>query len=461
MEKKKIVLYGAGNNLTFAFYDIGRHYEILAVTDGNVNKKGQKCFRLSVSEIEDVLRKEYDYVVITPANAAGIKENLIGQGVDKDRLISLQEAFDLIPEEEWGCLSDSPGRENNSNIAVVMCGGMGDLLIGRTWLESVIRKYKIDRERIHIHVFQGMKEDGTFIFKGIVPEQNIYVINVENDEFFDGRLYDTVLRFCIVPEVCYKRKNINSSEESFEGYINRLWDYGKDHYNRGFIAASGFCKTIKKLMVDNPKALYHTAFDVFGNLKEYADTVMFPISGSACSDYLRTVDLGEKKYITLNTGLNAEYRSKKNMRAWSFDNWITLARELKNKYPDITLVQVGIKMRDEDNIPADVNLNGDTSLEQIFYLMKNALLHIDYDGGLVHVRHMTGGRSIVLMGPSSAKKHAYPENVYIQTDACEPCEWDGADWLSVCGRDYDPPLCMSSISVDAVINAVEKIMEEA
>ena len=460
MEKKNILIYGAGNNLTFSFYDLNRCYQIAAVMDGNEEKIGQRAFGLTISGICDALKKEYDYIVVTPANAAGINEKLIDFGADKKKIVSLQEALNLIPEDDWEKCPETDVEENG-HIAVVMCGGMGDLLIGKVWLESVIRKYDISREEIEIYFAENLKSDGEYIFKDSVSRENIHTIHTEAADFFSGRYYKAVLRFCIVPEVWRKEIGLaGKSTGDFYTYIDRLWQYGKKHYNRGFISADGFCKTIRERLVDEPGVMYHTAFDVFGDLMSYANIRELNIDKVRCEEYLEKTGLAGDTYITLNTGLNAEYRSKKNTRAWAFEKWVELSEALKRKYPNIKIVQVGLRMREEDDIPADLHMNGRTSLEQIVYLLKKSLLHIDYDGGLVHVRHMTGQKSIVLMGSSASENHAYPENVYIQTKECKPCEWTRPDWLSVCGRGCDTPICMDSITVEMVMEKIKNELEE-
>ena len=177
-------------------------------------------------------------------------------------------------------------------------------------------------------------------------------------------------------------------------------------------------------------------------------------------EYIHSLGLTGKTYITLNTGLNNEYRNKSNTREWPFEKWKILAETIKSKYPEIIIVQVGLKLDEKDDIPADVHLNGKTNLEQISVVLKHALVHVDYDGGLVHVNHMVGGQSVVLMGPSLAENHAYPENIYISSSACKSCEWATPDWLSVCHKGDTNPRCMDKIIVDMVMTEIEKIIKE-
>ena len=231
--------------------------------------------------------------------------------------------------------------------------------------------------------------------------------------------------------------------------------FGKKHYNRGLFSASGFCQTVKRQMTEKPGAMYHTAFDVFGNMDIDSD-ISLVTSEDAEKCYLEKIGVWGKRFITLNTGLNREYLRKNNTRAWEFEKWKALSKRIKEKYPDILIVQVGIRMRDADDIPADIHMNGKTTLEEIGFLLKHAFIHVDYDSGLVHLRHTWRKKSIVLMGPLATDNHWYGENTYVQTSVCTPCEWHTPQWLSVCEKGEQTPPCMRTITVDMVMDEIDK-----
>lgn len=486
MAKKNLFLYGAGNNLLFSYCDLARYYNIVAIADGNPAKAGKRFFDFKICSIADVADDRYDMLAITPADNAGIRENLIQRGIDAHKIFDLQSVLDRIPDAEWKSgaeKKDSADREQSGaqahpTAAVVFYGGMGDLLIGKQWLRCVVEKYQMDSADFFLYFARNLTEDARTIFGGTVPEENLYGIDTEKKSFFAGKTYDVIFRFCILPEVWYRKTQpgyIDNPE--FLSYVDRLDRYGREHYNRGFFASNGFSRTVRSQLVERQGVKYHTAYDVFGEFEESEGLVKtekpwraergtaLPGDGFIIANtdgeeaYLSEIGLKGKSYITLNTGLNREYLQKRNTRAWPFEYWRYLAVRIKEAYPDLMVVQVGIRMRTEDDIPADIHMNGVTNLGQISILLKHALVHVDYDSGLVHVRHMTGGRSIVLMGPSAAEKHAYPENEYIQAPACASCEWSTSSWLSVCPRGYEEPVCMKSITVDMVMEKIDKLVE--
>ena len=84
---------------------------------------------------------------------------------------------------------------------------------------------------------------------------------------------------------------------------------------------------------------------------------------------------------------------------------------LKNSYPEYRLVQLG--RTDTLEIEGiDLDLRGKTSFEELKNILKYALIHIDGDCGMVHVRHyLQGGVSIWLWRTDFTYYIGYPENI--------------------------------------------------
>lgn len=454
---KKIIIYGAGLNYIFSYYELAKYYDISAVVDSDKTKVGHRICNHTVVDFSDALQCKYDYIVITPVDNGGIREIIRQNGVEDEKVILLQQAFDYIGDNEWKSkkIISKNLVLSQPRIALIFFGGMGDILIGKIWVERLIYKYGVKPEQLDLYFSNSGMQAGSTIYRGIVQEDRIHSIEVLQDMASN---YFMIARFCIVPEIIELSTTVATAVSGeFMDYISRLFSFAIDNYNRGLFTATDYYRTIKKEFVDKTGVLYHTAYDVLGCLDAKAsDKTSIPISIDS-KDFLSKVGLADKKYITLNTGLNEEYLNKKSTREWKFDNWNKLSKSIKKEFPDITTVQVGLKRNVKDDIDADVHLNGETSLEEIAVVLQNSILHVDYDGGLVHVNHMVGGHSLVLMGPSSAEKHAYPENTYIQASGCAPFEWETPDWLS---RYPDPSKenCMDSISVLQVMNEIRNIL---
>ena len=458
---KNILLYGAGNNYIFSLYEVRKYYNCVGVVDKDSEKIGKTMQGMLVGTLSDYSNDDYDYIVITPTNSQGIREDLLLQGIRNEKIIDLQEAFDIIPNGIWLSERRTESEEiRDASIAIILYGGMGDLLVGKLWIEKLMYIYGLPIERLNLFTSDQNLMNAKIIFNDLIMSENIKSIEHLNKN--SKEKYGAILRFCIVPEV------LQMSSSLKEVLNNEMYDYFIDlkslcdkEYNRGFYNTRNYYKTIQKYLVKRKGAVYHTAYDLFENLDAKAT--------DKCSSYsiyydgesiLKRIGVLGKRYITLNTGLNNEYIKKRNTREWPFVCWDELANSIKKCYPDLIIVQVGLKIRDEDDIEADIHLNGKTNLPEIAAILKHSIVHIDYDGGLVHVNHIVGGISIVLMGPSSIENHAYPENIYVSNGECCGCEWITSDWLSNCPKGYGYSKCMSNIKVEKVMEAIRSFLED-
>ena len=127
------------------------------------------------------------------------------------------------------------------------------------------------------------------------------------------------------------------------------------------------------------------------------------------------------------------------------------------------IVQLGFS---EDRCPKfnniDIDLIGKTSLEEVKIILNNSIIHIDGEGGMVHLRHaLHGGKSIVLFGATSPEFYGYSENINLRGDGCSHwCEWITENWQAKCARGYDRPPCSYSLTPETVYNEFKKAWRE-
>jgi ADP-heptose:LPS heptosyltransferase len=245
-------------------------------------------------------------------------------------------------------------------------------------------------------------------------------------------------------------------------YAKDVREFGEEYYNRGFFASPDYYKTVSALFKLFPQKKYHAIYDVLNNMNA-PEEYLCPFSISIDEEeYLATNGLTSKGYITVNTGTNEEYSRKPSTRIWGHENWKNLISLLRQRLPrNIKIVRVGLPVNGE-NTEADIDLCGKTNVEQAKALLKHAIVHVDYEGGLVHLRHvLNGGVSVVLHGPTSVGRYGYPENIPVNTGKClRTCEWTKRDWLTVCQNKEEPHICMQSISVQYVSECICNVIEE-
>ena len=106
---------------------------------------------------------------------------------------------------------------------------------------------------------------------------------------------------------------------------------------------------------------------------------------------------------------------------------------------------------------ADLNLVGKTDFLAAAAILANAALHIDGESGLVHLRHVLGGRSVVLFGPTPVEYFGYADNCNLVSKGCRGCMWMTDDWFEVCSRGTAEPECMASITANDLIGAMTSL----
>lgn len=445
--KRKVIVFGAGKNYLQSIGAIKSFFDIVSVTDNDSLKWGKVIAGQKIVPVDDALNSKYDLILLTPKNHKGILEQMHAKGISNSKILFEEQMFE---KKEY-----IPFK-----IALIAYGGMGDFLIEENWLYHLADKFKIPDGSVDIYVeerslfmAQNIWSDCQYIDK-IVGERLGY------DTLRKEREYDLVIRICIVPFIqSYDGEKLAYTNPELLDYVLRLAKYGFNNYNFGFCHATFFYKTIWKIFKNNKSKNYYSFCDVFGDLG-VDENFLIPFKTKIDEDdYLTRVGIEDKLFITLNTGHNKDYVNMHSTRIWGLAKWNKLAKMLQEKYNESIVVQIGSGGHENEYIHADICLNGCTTFEEMKVLMKRACVHVDYDGGLVHVRHiLKGGPSVVLFGPSRVEQHRYTENICIRKDVCpEPCEWSTEDWLTDCPKKFTTLKCMDSIKPEDVLKAVETV----
>ena len=183
---------------------------------------------------------------------------------------------------------------------------------------------------------------------------------------------------------------------------------------------------------------------------------------------LERFELDGKRYITVHNGFDVDYsflakdvlvpEPDRSTRAYQgFDKVIST---LKGEYRDIAVVQVG----GQSSLPiprADVNLINRTSLGETAELLRGAMLHLDSEGGLVHLASAVGTRCAVVFGPTPVAYFAYKDNINLPPPVCGDCWWATEDWQTNCPKGMLRPQCLSERTPDSIVEAVRPALSAA
>lgn len=151
--------------------------------------------------------------------------------------------------------------------------------------------------------------------------------------------------------------------------------------------------------------------------------------------------LGLKNYITI--GSNGGNFHRHSVKEWPTRYYVKFISLLKSKMPEIKIIQTGGGgVHKIEN--ADIHLIG-KNLELVKYILKNSLLHIDCEGGPVHLASQLGTKCVVLFGATDVDYYGYSQNINLISEICTPCigAWETG---AKCLLSSKIPPCMLSIT---------------
>ncbi|MBM3930796.1 MAG: glycosyltransferase family 9 protein, partial [Sphingomonadales bacterium] len=139
-------------------------------------------------------------------------------------------------------------------------------------------------------------------------------------------------------------------------------------------------------------------------------------------------------------------------KLWFHERWVEVVRKLKQKWPQVTVIQLGDSL--DLPLPVDFDLRAKTSLRETAGLLAASRLFVGTQGFLPHLARAVDTRSVVVMG---GREHAwqtgYIANIHLERyPPCAPC-WA----MSRCDH---VRRCMQDIGVDEVLRAIECGLDE-
>lgn len=338
-------------------------------------------------------------------------------------------------------------------LAVSATGGMGDYIVLINYLHHLRELIAIDTMRIDLFFPNGIKtakyiikEDKCFhLHEGFVKEQRKYDLVLEVSRFplvlYANR--EKILRYC--PWIMEYIGVLKKFEWEHEEFVKRI------PYYDGISAT--YCIENHQIRLQQPDVDRYLNIGV-----EYRYPIRIDLDEN---EFLERVHLKNRRFLTIHHGCDSDYDT--NVKLWDVDNYRILVKKLKKEHPEIVIVQMGIsKERFPEIEDVDVQLVGRTTLEEVKTLLKYSSLHIDNEGGMVHLRHaLGGGKSVVAFGPTSKAFFGYPENSNVSSEVCQDgCEWVVDGWTEQCVRSNGKAECMKQLSVEQIYQEAHKCLME-
>ncbi|MCK4981815.1 MAG: hypothetical protein KAS17_02775 [Victivallaceae bacterium] len=341
--------------------------------------------------------------------------------------------------------------ENSKNrllVGVKVTGGLGDYVV----LSRVVRDLNtLSGGIIDFYIFCSAPGSGQWLWKNDSSVKKIY-----DEIFFDAYTSSFDCTLFLNQFALYDEENIN---------IEKIMTLAPAFGN-----ALANCRKNRKewnIFIDNHPVLdgafAHTAVAQGFNRFNFIYYLFGMPPGDIKQDFYLEDDvasqLSEKydKWITINTGFDINFIISERIatKCYSGENWKKAVKFIKAEHPEIAIIQIGGK-----NIISvegvDENLSGKTSLAQSIGVLKRSLLHVDIEGGLVHIASSLNIKCVVLFGPTSRDYFGYANNINIKSDYCGDCWWTTERWMEACPRKHNSPRCLDMLKPKEVANAVTK-----
>ena len=368
---------------------------------------------------------------------------------------------------EWFAEYERPSRKpprfrkNRIQVALVVSGGLGDLLKSTHLVGPISDHFACDLTIIAAQSAVGeVVAHNPYVTDTLVPV-SFHVFRftegLRNIPVFDLIIvWKYVIQYIMPPGSRIPYAYIRSIEEKASDLREVLENYsflfGWPTFN------FAFARDTIKLGLSAMKASVATSGLPHYNPDEIP---FFPSKESfrAISGFLT------KRYVTVHHGFDlkhlpaktreTDYSSTKNL---SMEQWQRIVALIQKE--GVEVIQLGIV--EEEKIPGVTHcLNGQTSFEETGLLIKHSLCHIDTEGGLVHLANAVHGRCVVLFGPTPVEFFGYPQNINLEPSGCKACWFVTQTWLIECPRYTSGPECMRGHSAASVANAVKRIIAES
>ena len=441
----RVVIYGLG--------DIGKNYiaqiketkwcDIVAISDRSRKEELSEYRYLAPIELATLDEEAYDYIVIAISNYMVIKE----VANEFERLEIPMEKVVSCAKRRGFNIQDSNEdikREGALKIFLMLEGGIGDHIVFLSFYEKLIEIcpsaiIDVGGNIVALNAFYShklnvrncysktkkieLKEHYTEYDLILTLNHDIYIEKMDSLRIGEqcNKLLDMLKAY-----ISEFPKEYSENRTNMVPYLllNRAIKRGQNRY----LALGGktFALSHKAIKIE----LEDSVFSEFENMK-----------------------LGDK-YITLNLGTdsNLYFGGKTQTKVWPKEYYEQLVVLLKETYPEYKLIQLG----HENSISiknVDQTVFG-KSLELVKYILANSRLHIDVEGGLVHMATALNTKCVVFFGPTPVEYYGYPENINLVSTHCNNCMGLLKDWYVECCINEEKAECMYEITPQIAMQAI-------
>jgi ADP-heptose:LPS heptosyltransferase len=194
-------------------------------------------------------------------------------------------------------------------------------------------------------------------------------------------------------------------------------------------------------------------------------TATLPIDAASEIDFFPSPATGARwpalrgvAFATIHHGSDSRMSSQGGVQTKNLPTatWREIAAHLSAA--GLKLVQLG-EAHETPVDGVDLDLRGQTSLDEAALLLKSASVHLDTEGGLVHLARAMHTPSVVAFGPTPLGFFGYPGNANIAAPRCGNCWWTTDRWATDCPRELPQPDCMAAHSAAEIAGRALDLIE--
>ncbi len=446
-----IIIYGAGvmGQDYLKQMQITGYCNVVAFIDKNYENYKGMCVPVYASDRLKSL--SYDCLVIALQKADALNEVisiLHREDVDDDKIVYtlLRNTSDLsvfLKNEE--ILKNEPAYVGSKySLALSVTGGLGDMVIHKRFITELISCFpeiKIDIFAIDTCDFLKFIYSDCKNINLIQP--NLGVRYEQSYRRYALSIFIEGTGFIRVDE--FKRELFEKQHGDFCEKILRLIEYTKKEN----------ASMSTPMYVLNGRRIYeqkncYTWFSFDGIFQIEDDKVEIPVNANLLSDNYKNI-LQNTKYITVNYGNGKASDGKMISKAWPFEYFEELVELIHAKYKDLTIIQLGTASSKKIKGVNQYILGEDFNTVSCF--LNYSRLHVDIDGGLVHLASQLDTKCVVLFGPTRAEMYGYKKNINIVSENCNGCFGLYNNGFK-CAKGLINPKCMYSLKPEIVAKRV-------
>ena len=454
----RIAIYGAGRVGQEYLWQVRETQYANVVCMVDVQPEEYRELDIHVICPSELIRQKVDYVVIAMASenmANDVKKNLAEMGISPTQIVfkRLRPTDPSIVRSPKSIVAEDTlafCKKECIPMAVRIGGGFGDLIVCKRLIEELLAWD--DDLRVDVFVAPHQVQFMENLLAGS-PKIGRVVGNMDQFRALQDR-YVAAFSFGIDLDVeaCHTERILEKKQlcSLLEAIKDADTAYGHKLYGMLAYVHYGRCK--------KDGLSRYTAYNRYPGFRVTDYRTKVPLDHAAGVRFQEDFQ-SVPRYITINYGWDmpeGRPSSQPQAKVWPFAYWKQLVQQLKEAWPDVAIVQTGAK--GFPHVPGCDRYEQGHDWNYVKWLLKESLLHIDIEGGLVHLATQLGTKCIVLFGPSPMQYYAYPDNINLRAGTCHDCYCLDGDFFS-CYLRQEQPECMRAITPEMVAKAAQRYFE--